>query len=369
MPGDVRRGERRVSWYASRGARETQEMRDSEFYDRLGVQLAEARRMALDGGVPRARLALLLIDNAAETILRSIAEDRLQWANMYGNLLDRYEKVARSDDPETQRRIREISANSVSVKRRKEIRRYFDPLVDYVAERSDGKFPEPLADALKVLHRYRNAAYHHDRVLPDVILPAVRIYFYLVFVLLRQRMTAMVMLLPDEMPEGVREIWDGDLPTAPVLDIGAHIATRLEQDLRVEPVDIASALSEHLLGRLSSLLLSIEEIVKRFGWWEVLGDMPGRALGLKLLQVPEQEFRDDITLEEIIAREMPISMSTFVQWWSQATSIATLDDPLSALVMFAGIDEAIAVVEEPAAEFLDQLDRESDLEAEIARGK
>ena len=54
--------------------------------ERAVVQLSEARRLAAQGDVAHGRLALLLLDNAAEMSLWRSAKTRMAWAELYNNM-------------------------------------------------------------------------------------------------------------------------------------------------------------------------------------------------------------------------------------------------------------------------------------------
>src|SRR5215211_463408 len=73
----------------------------------------------------------------------------------------------------------EIEAGTISKRRKKQIERNFDALMDYIFEGTEFALTAEYAECLKILHRYRNAAYHRDTVRADVLGPAVQILFFL----------------------------------------------------------------------------------------------------------------------------------------------------------------------------------------------
>ena len=67
--------------------------------------------------------------------------------------------------------------------------------------------PAAFRACLKILHRYRNAAHHRDTVRPDVLGPAVQIYFFLCCHLLkRERHMAHEI---NAAPPAVLEVFEG----------------------------------------------------------------------------------------------------------------------------------------------------------------
>jgi len=146
-----------------------------EELERTAVQLWEAKRLAEYEDVAHGRLALLLLDNAAETCLMRSARSFLLFDDMYGSMSYRLQDVG--PDAEGQRLRIEIDAKNLSKGRRRQIERNFNSLVDYVFAQASFNLQSEFAECLKILHRYRNAAYHRDSVRADVLGPAVQIYF------------------------------------------------------------------------------------------------------------------------------------------------------------------------------------------------
>jgi hypothetical protein len=99
--------------------------------ERTVVQIEEARRLATWGDIPHGRLALLLLDNAAEMSLMRTAEASMIFAEMYNDMAYMLQNVA-PDDKEGQKLKEKIEAGTVSKRRKKQIQRNFDTLVDYV---------------------------------------------------------------------------------------------------------------------------------------------------------------------------------------------------------------------------------------------
>lgn len=181
--------------------------------------------MAVDGGVPRGRLSLLLFDSAAETLLRATAATQMLRAEMAA----RYSAVdpAGSSGPGDEWK----KAGTLSARQRKQIEREFNALVDYVFAQENWPLSGEYADGLKVLHRFRNAAYHRDDVRPDVLGPALAIYAYLVAHLLHHRLDMLdeFMTPPDE----VREFLAGDELGEGKLGPDGHSSSDLEAAMGV----------------------------------------------------------------------------------------------------------------------------------------
>jgi len=225
--------------------------------ERTAVQLWEAKRLAEYEDVVHGRLALLLLDNAAETCLMRSSQSFLTWAEMYGNMAYQLRDVD-PDDVEGQRLKGEIEAKTLSRRRRRQIERNFSDLVDYVFAQDGFGLQSEFADCLKILHRYRNAAYYRDTVRPDVLGPAVQIYFFLCCQLLKHERQIFSQI--DQIPTAVEEIFGDQMPAsewpsgaADSASLGSELADFFLSVRGLDHAGIASALSAHLLGRLATL--------------------------------------------------------------------------------------------------------------------
>jgi hypothetical protein len=129
--------------------------------ERTVVQLVEARRLMEFDDVPHGRLALLLLDNAAETMLMRRAKESLDWADWYGGLLKQLEQLDANND-EVKLLREEIEAKTVSDRTRQRLEQNFDDLARFVFSLDDCHLDPEFVACLKALHRYRNDAYHRD---------------------------------------------------------------------------------------------------------------------------------------------------------------------------------------------------------------
>ncbi|GIF16746.1 hypothetical protein [Actinoplanes teichomyceticus] len=337
--------------------------------DRLGVQLSEARRLAKAGSIPRARLALLLVDNAAETLLRLSAATYLSHADMNASIVRSIERLT-LQTPDSQALLKKHLPKVVSKTRRKKIDRDFNALTDYVFEHDDWPLDTEMATCIKILHRYRNDAYHKDKVRPDVINSAVVIYFYLVAHLLRHRES--VVWLIDAPPPGVLELLgvedlpdDGDLIRSHSSNrYGQLMADRILHDFIPDHTDISGALSNHMLGRLRGIDRNLKEIAD-------FHDFPFRhpEFALRLVQCTEEEWHSNTPPDDFWARRNPITPATLTDWQKAAGELRRVTDALEALRTFADQEAAIVTFEERASELAMRVDQQIQHDIDLARGK
>lgn len=340
-----------------------------EELERAAVQLSEANRLAEYNDVAHGRLALLLLDNAAEMSMVRSARTPLMMADWYGNLAYQLEDVDPGDD-EGQRLKTDISSKVVSRSRRKQIDRNFGELVDFVFEQKDHPLGLAYAECLKILHRYRNAAYHQDIVREDVLGPAVQISFFLCCHLLKGERGIMDQL--DDAPPAVAEIL-GDFPQSSGARGGFTTSSGLARDLadyflRARGLDhtgIADALSDHLEGRLKSLDRNLSTIASN-------GPLPLRRWAVLQLvqQVPtERGDFDKDPPEDFWTRPVPVTEEVLARWGSEAVELRQAQNAVSALRQFASIEQPLAQLEQPVERFIDDIDRQEQLAIDLARGK
>src|SRR6266853_117861 len=129
-------------------------------------QLDEACRYIEDGRLERVRLALLLLDNAAEIQMDRRIRDDLS----HHTLKERLRKQALII-PENERPIilqGLLQSEELTSSQKLKLDRLFDEKVNFLTEREHHLDPR-LAGPLKYLHRYRNEAYHRARVRRETI--------------------------------------------------------------------------------------------------------------------------------------------------------------------------------------------------------
>ena len=147
--------------------------------ERLVVHVEEAVRLGCMDDDPHLRLGLMMLDSAAELLLHRECDSRLRWAGQYRELVRGAEewRIATGEELSSAAGLRE---SAVAAARCKRIDRDFGAKCEYLA--GLGVLAEPRARVLTKLHKYRNEAYHRDRLRLGTLASATRIYVYLVCV-------------------------------------------------------------------------------------------------------------------------------------------------------------------------------------------
>lgn len=325
--------------------------------ERATAQMVEAKRFARHGTTAYSRLALLLLDNAAELSLARSARSALRVAGLYDQMSERLAKLG--DDQMTDGLHESVRRHVISARRRKKIEREFDSLVDFVAEQGRAGVNEEMAQSLKALHRFRNHAYHRDEVRSDIIDPAVRIYFFLCCELLRSE-HSMVHQIGRPTPlleELVGEIavegnWNGiGYDSA---ELARVVTDRLREGMQLDHSSVCTALSQHLMARLSSVVASLREIA------DFISEGLPTATVLRIIQDPHAASESSLPAD-FWTRPLPINESTIDAWQRLAQSVQSETDAQRALHGFAETESAIVTLESAVAPFLEEIDREEDL--------
>lgn len=335
--------------------------------ERAAVQLWEAKRFADVGDVPHGRLALLLLDNAVEMSLLRSAKTKMAFATLYNNAAYQLKDI----EPEDEQGVafkREIESKTLPTKRRKQIERNFAALVDYVFEGDGAPLPEGFADCLKILHRYRNAAYHRDSVRADVLGPAVRIQFFLYCSLLGAERPVMSEIAP--LPAAISDILGEEPATRGGFgdnssSIRRRLADRVLSDLELDHAGIAAVLSDHLVARLAQLDQDLTTIAES-------NPLPiTRWATLRLVQQAPTEL-EDFDAEpapDFWTRDLPVDEALLEQWAVAAVDLRDETDAYEALRSFARVEQPLAALEEPTARFIEDIDRAEQRHLDEIRGR
>jgi hypothetical protein len=338
-----------------------------ERLERLTVQLAEAKRLAARGYVAHSRLALLLLDNAAETMLYHESHWILQLEAWRSKALARLQEVRESLEappPDLLDEIAELEAAVLSPKRIKEIEERFDAKVNLLVQRNVEGVSETIGRCLKKLHKYRNDTYHRDRIRPKTLKTAVDIYFYLCCKLLGE-MPAHVMMVSGPMPPGLVE----PLGQAVGLGLGASavVSGWLLGNEDLESQQIQRALSDHMRERL-------DQFDEDLTWTaETLEDLSGASWlpsdVLNFIQIEDEDFAWPMSLEEIRKFPVPVSRKRLEGWRKRAGGLAGITPTIKAFAGFADLEDQFEKIENPLNILMTSIDAEIQHRIDVMRGK
>lgn|GEM_PF-3555042 len=342
---------------------------DLERLEIMAVQLDEASAFLARKTVSHARLAFILLDNAAEVIMRRSVEVRLAGNTLMERVLSQWKEILEQDpaNAESRRQYGEVASEVVPKAARWKLSQKFDAKVDFIRDRSD--IQETESRVLKKLHRYRNELYHRDRVRPETVQSACLLYFDMtctLFERLAQSQFATV-TLHMEAPPALRKF------NAPGAAKGypteGQIAATLRSGLGIDEGSLKAALADHLTGRLDDLDETISRAERSlFGAIaELAPSGPWRQAIVHLAQWEKESLPGSI--EELLADRVPYEEADLATWRQKVAGLQEISGRLELFAAFADIEDAFEPFEELMTDLGVRIDLEEQREMDLRRGK
>lgn len=337
--------------------------------ERLAVHLREAERLTSSSNVSELRIALILLDSAAELQMYRQAQSELGSAQMYTNAVNRIEgqiaqgRVLTESEQES---LEDSRSKSVSKTRRKKIDRDFSEKAAYLSER--GLFSPAEVRVLNKLHDYRNATYHRDILRPDTVKSAVHIYLWLNCQMMLRFKPMMIELLSPPWPDTLEPFFSGRPDFTMTTGVREVATTILDRSGLLAETAPSSFLSSHALDRIEALVEEIERCAydinslsgrQDYDFDIFLFDAQLRASGAPYPSTPEE-------LKKI---KTPVTRRTFAEWKLRATELSYESDPIIGFSKFADLEDELERIEDPVEQQAYEIDEEIQRRIDWARGK
>lgn len=328
------------------------------------VQIEEAKAFIRLGDLSHLRLALLLLDNASEILMYRAVTEELTWHDYRSRIFSRAQDIM--SDKELEAFRTEMGYEPLSSKARKILLQKYNAKIDFLSGlKKERHLPSPIGQVLKATHRYRNEAYHRDRIRKETVQPVVIVLFDIV--------TDLVLILkPGSMSYSSSDDWTEfckrygfEHPHQLFQDGIPAIVKALKQNMRPDLDAIAAALADHIksrvdemeealnfLSRDSGAGFSPEEELRRVQFWAEYDYVPHN--------------RDEVSFRNYVASA---SLRTFAQWRILADQLRDEPDKLDLFVRFAQIEAVIEPLEERVHEAAGLLDEAIQFAIDEARGK
>jgi hypothetical protein len=349
--------------------RETLRLDDLERLEIMAVQLDEAKAFLARGTASHARLAFILLDNAAEVIMRRNVEVRLVYNPFMEGVLMKWKEILRQhpDDARARRNHDEVATKVVTRAARRDLARSFDAKVDFIKDHGDVQETE--SRVLKKLHRYRNELYHRDRIRPETVRSACLLYFDVTCALFERltQYTITTASAHNEAPAALRKFSARD--DAAGYPTEQQIAARLRADLGIEDAGLKKILAAHLASRLDDM----DETISRVGQClfgviaEAASSGPWRQTTIHLAQWENGNLPE--TIEELLAARVRYSEADLTAWRQKVADLQGVGDRLGLFAAFADIEDAFEPFEEQVTDLDVRIEHELELELDIRRGK
>lgn len=148
----------------------------------------------------------------------------------------------------------EMGYEPLSSKDRKTLLQKYNAKIDFLSGlKKERHLPSPIGQVLKATHRYRNEAYHRDRIRKETIQPVVIVLFDIVTDL-------MLILTPGSMSYSSSDDWTEfckrygfEHPHQVFHDGIPAIVKALKEDMRPDVDTIAAALADHIKSRVDEM--------------------------------------------------------------------------------------------------------------------
>lgn len=322
------------------------------------VQFEEAKGMIDKDRVPHLRLAFILLDSVTELMLHRIVQSELWDQEICTGLLAKYQQLAAAGHERAAAEIPSIEARVISKPELKKIDRNFDAKVAFLVDR--GRIDAALGPVLQKLHKYRNEMYHRDRLRREVLRPATLIYFDCACTVLDSYSQKVVHGSTLLGPELARFVGDSK-----VVFMGQSLLQNIAAQFRCEVglnlPQVRTALAQYLNARLDDICEGLTFIEDNLG---IPFLVPGDAL--RLVQA---DLSSNPSLEQVRGKKYPYSQADMERWRNEVSALERIEDKHDLVREYAAIEDAFEPFEQLVKTAVTGVDREVQLQIDIARGK
>jgi hypothetical protein len=327
-------------------------------------QLEESKRLIQLGSLSQIRIALILLDNASEVLMYRAIQMELEYHDMNARLLGHAQNVM---SPEELDKFRlEMGYEPLSQKSRKTLLREYDSKVDYLSKIKSHRVLSPAIGAvLKVTHRYRNEAYHRDKIRKETLSPVVLVLFDMVTDLLEILQPGLMSFSSEDNWGGFCEKYGLAFPPFGIADEGlSKIVISLKIGMSLDMAGIRNSLSNHLISRIEGMESSLQSLSEKSGARLSSADELRRVqFWTNHGYVPQA---DDHKFQTYVAG---YSMDILHQWKTDANMLREENDRLDLFRRFSALEGTMEPLENRINEAATSLDSAIQLAIDIARGK
>jgi hypothetical protein len=338
-----------------------------ERLERIAVQLAEAKRLSEPGDVPHSRLALLLADNAVETLMHfecvfQVGMDQDKERRLA--LLERLPSPTAEDFAD----LAKLKSKVLTDKRKEKIEREFGPKVDLLVERKTPGLTRVVGRCLKKLHKYRNETYHLDKVRPEILNTAVAVYFYLCCELLAEMPVRWITTTSRKVYPGLVEaLGRSSSAYSPSFGEQRQVAEWLLSGTDVASTGVEKVLADHLVARLEEFDEYLELVASTMD--ELTGSGWTGPDVLILVQLKEGVIDPRSPVEEYRKISVPVDRKKIAKWYERGRKIADIRPTTAAFAAFADLEDAFERVDDSLRALGASVNEQESFRFDDARGK
>lgn len=316
----------------------------------LYEQIEEAKRLMLSATLTHLRLALILLDNAAELIMHRELSYRFAEDDYYA-------------------RLSELPEPKYSPEERRKAEQEFKPMVKLLRHKL-GVISEEQATVLCVCHEMRRDAFHRGEMNPTILRPVTELLFLIVCELAKA-FPVHSYTIAGGVPSGENADFMArfqlDRPdTLGVEKTKESIYRKLIQGIAFD-ASLRQTLSEDLQERIAAIIdglaylndsisdrASLDHNLRYTQFW--------RERGAEIMKKAHEEGRApkddlDVAYREWSTNPGPTyTMDKIEHWQRQASAIARAKHPADALARYIGIERLITPLEEDVSNAVSDFD-------------
>ncbi len=320
-------------------------------------QIDEARRQIEAGRLEQLRIALLLLDNAAELQFDRRVREEMVIDEWNENTRSLALLIPEGERPELLRDL--VAWIPLTQREKRSLNRTYDKKLEFLSHRRSLIDPR-LAGVLAYLHRYRNEAYHEGRVREATLRTACLILLEANCQLL-ETLSYSTRFASDEDYGWFTERFG--MKRAPLVTSGAFAARALRADVSADPLAVAESLAEHLSSRLDELWENLDFIVDG----SRLATREAAYTAAQLLAAVKQGRASPELLVEQYTAEMTLDDVAAIVPLIDGVRMSAA--PLDAFMVFSELETRLEVIEAPIDGLVEMIDRHVQQHVDLALGK
>jgi hypothetical protein len=312
--------------------------RDLMDLETLVVQLEVAKSLLQSRSAPHARIAFILLDNAAEVMMVRNIEATLFFNSINERILERLrELLDHANSTELHAMYTELKDKVIPKEERKKLERYFDEKVKFLTSQ---KILDPAeGSVLTKLHKYRNEMYHRDRLRPETVFTASLLYFELCCSIFERgdgHIIGYTLATSNPLPPAIaRYNPSSQSSKADLTPSLSRIADSLRLGLHLDEAGLREKLKTHLKSRLHTIAIQIAKIGQHLG--------VGEDIVVRLAYLHEELPPGDF--DSLMVAKVPHSTRDLKKWLQEVEKLDDRDDKLSMFRIFSEIEDEFEPLE------------------------
>ncbi|MGE0877327.1 MAG: hypothetical protein AB7L13_01640 [Acidimicrobiia bacterium] len=323
------------------------------------VGVDEAIRMLGQDSAPHDRLALIILDNAAEVMLARRIRQLTIFNDINRRMLSEIEdRLAEGflATPEIAKLRERLTREVVSQTQLRKMDASFHKKLDFLVKHD--VITSLQSRSLARLHEYRNEVFHRDKRTRSSVKLACRLFVDLICSLVESYQPLATLLVPA--PTIARYLNRAHEDYLVGFAAKDSLARALRNATSVDDVSMGSFLSEELRTRLDRVDRDLE-FVRQVIFPELCSDDPLSVLQADLSQNP--------SLDDVRSQEFPCSVNALGIWRQRSTDLAEMRDRYELFATFAELEILLEDIEDCLKKAVAEAETIVQAEVDRRRGK